>query len=327
MEDRKHYWEDVCIPRNEFIKEHVHLIKLLNDGNRAQLLEEAKSQGGELQRILDEAESQGLRGGGFFDWIRKKLGLASNSGKSSARVSTISQTQGVNPFAFAKGLGAPIFVDDPPKKPSRGPKPRTRIRIPMFEFDVSRFTPPPKPEFYVRQPYEDYIRYGEKSGKIKKVNRATGFLRKSQWERLENEKQERRLQEIIDWNAKYGPDAPPIYPPSAYIPQPKERTYYLIPGTGTSISRARYVLEQTRDPLGPKVFGKPIYPEHPERQKYFDEYEELPAKFYKYKDDYRYHVGENDEPLDEEGYPLEAGSRKKRRKTGKKKRSAKYNTC
>ena len=37
MEDRKHYWEDVCIPRNEFIKEHVHLLKLLKHGNRAEL--------------------------------------------------------------------------------------------------------------------------------------------------------------------------------------------------------------------------------------------------------------------------------------------------
>lgn len=50
MEDRKHYWEDVCIPRNEFIKEHVHLLKLLKHGNRAQLLAEAQSQGAELQR-------------------------------------------------------------------------------------------------------------------------------------------------------------------------------------------------------------------------------------------------------------------------------------
>jgi len=49
MEDRKHYWEDVCIPRNEFIKEHVHLLKLLKHGNRAQLLTEAKSQEAELQ--------------------------------------------------------------------------------------------------------------------------------------------------------------------------------------------------------------------------------------------------------------------------------------
>jgi hypothetical protein len=50
MEDRKHYWEDICIPRNEFIKEHVHLLKLLKHGNRTQLLAEAKDQGAELQR-------------------------------------------------------------------------------------------------------------------------------------------------------------------------------------------------------------------------------------------------------------------------------------
>jgi hypothetical protein len=49
MEDRKHFFEDVCIPRNEFIKEHVHLLKLLRHGNRAQLLAEANSQEAELR--------------------------------------------------------------------------------------------------------------------------------------------------------------------------------------------------------------------------------------------------------------------------------------
>lgn len=49
MEDRQHFFEDVCIPRNEFIKEHVHLLKLLQHGNRTQLLAEAKSQEAELK--------------------------------------------------------------------------------------------------------------------------------------------------------------------------------------------------------------------------------------------------------------------------------------
>ena len=49
MEDRKHFFEDVCIPRNEFIKEHVHLLNLLRHGDRTQLLAEAKSQEAELK--------------------------------------------------------------------------------------------------------------------------------------------------------------------------------------------------------------------------------------------------------------------------------------
>lgn len=61
MEDRKHYWEDICIPRNEFIKEHVHLLKLLKHGNRAQLLEEAKSQGAELK-----GKTGGSRAAGYI---------------------------------------------------------------------------------------------------------------------------------------------------------------------------------------------------------------------------------------------------------------------
>jgi len=63
MEDRKHYWEDVCIPRNEFIKEHVNLLKLLKHGNRAQLLAEAKSQEAELQR---ETMKGGSRAAGYI---------------------------------------------------------------------------------------------------------------------------------------------------------------------------------------------------------------------------------------------------------------------
>lgn len=64
MEDRKHFFEDICIPRNEFIKEHVHLLKLLKHGNRAQLLEEAKSQ---------EAELKGKTGGSRAAGYVKKL--------------------------------------------------------------------------------------------------------------------------------------------------------------------------------------------------------------------------------------------------------------
>lgn len=63
MEDRKHYWEDVCIPRNEFIKEHVHLLKLLKHGDRTQLLAEAKSQEAELQR---ETMKGGSRAAGYI---------------------------------------------------------------------------------------------------------------------------------------------------------------------------------------------------------------------------------------------------------------------
>jgi len=64
MEDRKHFFEDICIPRNEFIKEHVHLLKLLKHGNRAQLLDEAKSQ---------EAELKGKTGGSRAAGYVKKL--------------------------------------------------------------------------------------------------------------------------------------------------------------------------------------------------------------------------------------------------------------
>jgi len=72
MEDRKHYWEDVCIPRNEFIKEHVHLLKLLKHGNRAQLLAEAKSQEAELQR---ETKKGGSRAAGY---IKKLIAMYKN---------------------------------------------------------------------------------------------------------------------------------------------------------------------------------------------------------------------------------------------------------
>ena len=64
MEDRKHFYEDICIPRNEFIKEHVQLLKLLRHGSRAQLLEEAKSQ---------EAELKGKTGGSRAAGYVKKL--------------------------------------------------------------------------------------------------------------------------------------------------------------------------------------------------------------------------------------------------------------
>lgn len=64
MEDRKHYWEDVCIPRNEFIKEHIHLLHLLRHGDRTQLLAEAKSQ---------EAELKGKTGGSRAAGYIKKL--------------------------------------------------------------------------------------------------------------------------------------------------------------------------------------------------------------------------------------------------------------
>lgn len=64
MEDRKHFFEDVCIPRNEFIKEHVHLLHLLRHGDRTQLLVEAKSQ---------EAELKGKTGGSRAAGYIKKL--------------------------------------------------------------------------------------------------------------------------------------------------------------------------------------------------------------------------------------------------------------
>jgi len=64
MEDRKHFFEDVCIPRNEFIKEHVHLLNLLRHGDRTQLLAEAKSQ---------EAELKGKTGGSRAAGYIKKL--------------------------------------------------------------------------------------------------------------------------------------------------------------------------------------------------------------------------------------------------------------
>jgi len=63
MEDRKHYWEDVCIPRNEFIKEHVKLLKLLRHGDRTQLLAEAKDQEAELKR---ETRKGGSRAAGYI---------------------------------------------------------------------------------------------------------------------------------------------------------------------------------------------------------------------------------------------------------------------
>lgn len=64
MEDRKHFFEDVCIPRNEFIKEHIHLLHLLRHGDRTQLLAEAKSQ---------EAELKGKTGGSRAAGYIKKL--------------------------------------------------------------------------------------------------------------------------------------------------------------------------------------------------------------------------------------------------------------
>lgn len=64
MEDRKHFFEDICIPCNEFIKEHVHLLNLLRHGDRTQLLAEAKSQ---------EAELKGKTGGSRAAGYIKKL--------------------------------------------------------------------------------------------------------------------------------------------------------------------------------------------------------------------------------------------------------------
>jgi hypothetical protein len=51
MDDRKYFFEDVCIPRNEFIKEHIKLLQLLRQGDRTQLLAEAKDQEAELQQL------------------------------------------------------------------------------------------------------------------------------------------------------------------------------------------------------------------------------------------------------------------------------------
>lgn len=62
MEDRKHFFEDVCIPRNEFIKEHIKLLQLLRHGNRSQLLAEAKSQEAELKG------KTGMTGGVRIEW-------------------------------------------------------------------------------------------------------------------------------------------------------------------------------------------------------------------------------------------------------------------
>jgi len=62
MEDRKHFFEDVCIPRNEFIKEHIHLLHLLRHGNRAELLAEAKTQEAELKG------ETGMTGGVKIEW-------------------------------------------------------------------------------------------------------------------------------------------------------------------------------------------------------------------------------------------------------------------
>jgi hypothetical protein len=75
-----HYWEDVCIPRNEFIREHVKLLKLLKHGNRAQLLAEAKSQEAELKGktgmeggILVHLPDDSMRGRKMFlDWVNDK---------------------------------------------------------------------------------------------------------------------------------------------------------------------------------------------------------------------------------------------------------------
>ncbi len=104
MEDRKHYWEDVCIPRNEFIKEHVHLLKLLKHGSRAQLLAEAKSQEAELQR---ETRKGGSRAAGY---IKKLIAMY----KDGLEVFDINKMKWASDNL--KAFGIMIEEDEAPKK-------------------------------------------------------------------------------------------------------------------------------------------------------------------------------------------------------------------
>lgn len=315
MEDRQSFFEDVCIPRNEFIKEHVHLIKLLNDGNRKQLLEEAKSQGGELQRILDEAESQGLRGGGFFDWIRKKLGLAPNTGKSNSRVSAISETQGVRRVSIKP---YPEEVVGEERKPYVAkPKRQRRIRIPLSEYVTGD---PPEPPIYQPKPFRPYLGVNFDTATITSSNPPIRNINKRKWEKQEREKFNKSLKDRQTWYEMYGqwqkyPAGDPTLrtlstgatrqkPPTSYIPSPEERTYCL-----TRDSTCIHPDYWSMDPLkvstrfsGPSVFGRPIYAQHPDRTAFMDEYYQLPAKFKKYTETDEYEV-------DEEGKPVKGGSR------------------
>jgi len=44
----------VMIPKSEFIKEHVNLIKILKSGTKAQRKKELKDQAAELERMLNK---------------------------------------------------------------------------------------------------------------------------------------------------------------------------------------------------------------------------------------------------------------------------------
>lgn len=104
MEDRKHFFEDVCIPRNEFIKEHVHLLKLLQHGNRTQLLAEAKSQEAELK-----GKTGGSRAAGY---IKKLIAMY----KDGLEVFDINKMKWASDNLEAFGISMEEDEAPPPKK-------------------------------------------------------------------------------------------------------------------------------------------------------------------------------------------------------------------
>ena len=314
MEDRKNFFEDVCIPRNEFIKEHIHLLKILQHGNREQLLAEAKSQGGELQRILDEAESQGIRGGGILDWIRKKLGFTPRKSGTNPRVSPISATQGDRRISITPYPEEIVGEERPPKVAK--PKRRRRIRIPMTEYVTGD---PPEPPIYNPMPFRPYLGVNFDTATITSRNPPIRNINRRKWEKQEREKFNQSLKDRQTWYEMYGqwqkyPAGDPILqslstgatrqkPPPPYIPRPEERTYCLL--TDATCINPEYWSMDTRGStrfLGPSAFGLPIHAQHPDREAFIDYYQELPAKFKKYTETDEYEV-------DEEGKPVKGGSR------------------
>ena len=103
MDDRKHFFEDVCIPRNEFIKEHVKLLHLLRRGNRTQLLAEAKDQEGELK-----SKTGGSRAAGY---IKKLIAMY----KDGLEVFDINKMKWASDNL--KAFGISMEEEEPKKRP------------------------------------------------------------------------------------------------------------------------------------------------------------------------------------------------------------------
>lgn len=114
MEDRKHFFEDVCIPRNEFIKEHIHLLHLLRHGDRTQLLAEAKSQEAELK-----GKTGGSRAAGY---IKKLIAMY----KEGLEVFDINKMKWASDNL--KAFGISMEEDEAPKKKAEEPKMANKLQ-------------------------------------------------------------------------------------------------------------------------------------------------------------------------------------------------------